>query len=211
MDDDRCHAVVCVCVCVLLLLLLCWCRDVLQPTKAGLAAAIGMCIHNLPEGIAVYISCLRGAVHSTHQTHAGHETARHTRHARSLLTCTHGTTYNKRGEHEYGLGRGLDVGLSLAVAIIIHVIPEGMAITALMYHSTGRCTERHHDTPQHVSHTAHYTPHATRHTPHATRHTPHATRHTPHATRHTPHATRHARLTTCSGHCWRACASPWAR
>ncbi|ELR13932.1 zinc transporter ZupT, putative [Acanthamoeba castellanii str. Neff] len=30
------------------------------PTKAGLAAAIGMCIHNLPEGIAVYISCLRG-------------------------------------------------------------------------------------------------------------------------------------------------------
>lgn len=30
------------------------------PTKAGLATAIGMCIHNLPEGIAVYISCLRG-------------------------------------------------------------------------------------------------------------------------------------------------------
>jgi zinc transporter ZupT len=30
------------------------------------------------------------------------------------------------------------VGLSLAIAIIIHVIPEGMAIAAPIYHSTGR-------------------------------------------------------------------------
>jgi zinc transporter ZupT len=50
------------------------------------------------------------------------------------------------GEYVYGLSRGLDVGLSLAVAIIIHVIPEGMAIAAPIYHSTGRCVHRTHTT-----------------------------------------------------------------
>jgi zinc transporter ZupT len=30
-----------------------------KKSKAGLATAIGMCIHNVPEGIAVYVSCLR--------------------------------------------------------------------------------------------------------------------------------------------------------
>ncbi len=86
--------------------------------------------------------------HDTHDTrHAHHRTHHHT-HARTTraFSADRHTRHNTRRRIRlYGSGRGLDVGLSLAVAIIIHVIPEGMAIAAPIYHSTGRCTERTHD------------------------------------------------------------------
>ncbi|ELR15781.1 uncharacterized protein ACA1_078220, partial [Acanthamoeba castellanii str. Neff] len=51
------------------------------PTKAGLATAIGMCIHNLPEGIAVYISCLRSSSPRVYDTSpSGYAPFRTTRH-----------------------------------------------------------------------------------------------------------------------------------
>ena len=92
----------------------------------GLVAALGISLHNLPEGLIVYNQSITGICASDAYSHGG---------VKLSFLAPFGLT-------EYfvlpnDISKCFNRGLAIVLAIMLHNIPEGMAVASPLYASTG--------------------------------------------------------------------------